>query len=474
MSEAAESAVPVGDLFIGWASSDDTPPWPVPLRGQFFTRISQEVRDPITSTALAIEAVADGRPLDQAIVVSSDRVHINGGLQQRVRRRVGEHLDDFDADKLFISATHTHTAPEVEDGVYELPDGEVMLPSEYAELYVQRVARAACEAWRNRRPGGISWAYGHAVVGHNRRAVYADGTAVMYGATGRDDFDRIEGYEDHGVDLLYVWDTRGRLTGVVVNLACPSQVTEAQPFVSADFWHEAREAIRTALGADLFILPQCSAAGDQSPHLLVHKAAEAEMRRRRSRSEREEIGRRIAAAVQDCHDVARGDIRTRAAFAHLVNHIQLIRRAVTAEECEQARAELARLERGQFVDEQEQGIAYCRIRHHREVIRRYEQQEDRKPFDMELHVLRLGEVAMATNPFELFLDYGLQIKARSPAVQTFVVQLACDAPGYLPTARAVAGGGYGAQAFSNLVGPEGGRQLVERTLAAINHFWGVP
>ena len=29
---------------------------------------------------------------------------------------------------------------------------------------------------------------------------------------------------------------------------------------------------------------------------------------------------------------------------------------------------------------------------------------------VEVHVLRLGDVAMATNPFELFLDYGIQIK----------------------------------------------------------------
>jgi len=40
---------------------------------------------------------------------------------------------------------------------------------------------------------------------------------------------------------------------------------------------------------------------------------------------------------------------------------------------------------------------------------------------------------LATNPFELFLDYGMRIKARSKALQTFVVQLACDSSGYLPT-----------------------------------------
>jgi len=472
MSILAAPEVPSGDLRIGWASSDDTPPRPVALRGQFFTRISKEVRDPVTSTALAVEAVDGGTVVDQAIIISSDRVSINAWLQQRVRDRVQEQLDDFDARKLLISATHTHTAPDVEDGHYELPDGDVMLPSEYADLYVERVAEAACEAWRNRRPGGISWAYGHAVVGHNRRAVYRDGSSVMYGKTGRDDFDRIEGYEDHGVDLLYCWDAQEKLTGILVNLACPSQVTEVQLFVSADFWHETREAIRAEFGNDLFILPQCSAAGDQSPHLLLHKTAEAEMLQRRGVSEREEVGRRIAATVRDCHDVARSDIRTRVPFAHVVTDLELSRRAVTAEECEHARTELARLQRGELVKGYEEATAYCRIRHHQEVIQRHERQEHRQPLDMELHTLRLGEVAMATSPFELFLDYGLRMKARSPATQTFVVQLACDTAGYLPTAKAVSGGGYGAEAFSNPVGPDGGGQLVEGTLSAINQLWG--
>ena len=44
----------------------------------------------------------------------------------------------------------------------------------------------------------------------------------------------------------------------------------------------------------------------------------------------------------------------------------------------------------------------------------------------------------ATNPFELFLDYGMRIKGRSPALQTFVLQLTTPWCGYLPTERAVA------------------------------------
>ncbi len=90
----------------------------------------------------------------------------------------------------------------------------------------------------------------------------------------------------------------------------------------------------------------------------------------------------------------------------------------------------------------------------------------------ELHVIRLDDFVIATNPFELFLDYGLQIKARSPAAQTVVVQLA-GRGFYLPTARAVAAGGYGAMPAVSAAGPEAGASLVEETLAMIDEAFPV-
>jgi hypothetical protein len=74
-----------------------------------------------------------------------------------------------------------------------------------------------------------------------------------------------------------------------------------------------------------------------------------------------------------------------------------------------------------------------------------------------MQMIRPGVLAMATNPFELFLDYGDQIKGRSKGVLTFISQLTCDYQGYLPTRRAVAGGDY--SAVNHTVGPVGGRVL---------------
>ncbi|MGY8674489.1 MAG: hypothetical protein ACKVHO_18105, partial [Verrucomicrobiia bacterium] len=95
---------------------------------------------------------------------------------------------------------------------------------------------------------------------------------------------------------------------------------------------------------------------------------------------------------------------------------------------------------------------------------------DAPMFPIEIHAVRLGDVAMVTNPFELYLDYGIRMKGRSPAVQTFVVELAGSAS-YLPTERAVRQGGYGAIAKTCVVGPKAGERVVSETLSLLESLW---
>jgi len=88
-----------------------------------------------------------------------------------------------------------------------------------------------------------------------------------------------------------------------------------------------------------------------------------------------------------------------------------------------------------------------------------------------VHIIRMGTIAIATNPFELFLDYGNQVKARSLAEQTFLIQLANGSEGYLPTEKAEKGGHYSAFIASGQVGHIGGEQLVRQTLQEINNMF---
>jgi len=113
------------------------------------------------------------------------------------------------------------------------------------------------------------------------------------------------------------------------------------------------------------------------------------------------------------------------------------------------------------------------MRWHHGVLRRWEDQKTRPTQPIEVHFVRLGEIAFATNPFEYYLDFGIQIKVRSPATQTFLVQLAGEGT-YLPSPRSVAGGGYGSVAASNPIGPEGGQILAEQTVQKLRKLFSDP
>lgn len=450
---------------IGWAQASITPKEPVMLSGQFYVRISRGVMDPVTATVLALESGTE-----QGLLISCDVVNVGKNVLDMTRKKVASALPDLEVSRIIMNAIHTHSAPVMGENQYPPQKPPVMTPTAYVEFMTDQITKAAVKAWKARRPAGVSRAFGHAVVGHNRRAWYRDGHAEMYGKTNREDFYGMEGCEDHSVDMLFTWDGKKNLTGMIINLACPSQVSEHSTEITADYWHEVRVALRKKYGKKLFVLPQCSAAGDQSPHFLLYGREEEEMRKLRGTSEREEIGYKIAQAVQYAFPVAKKTIRAGLPFRHVVKEIQLTPRKITEKELENAQKYCAEFKQKTAEQQKhEEG----KFKRQERVLERYKGQDGQKRVRMELHVLRIGETAMATNPFELYLDYGLRMKARSKAAQTFIVQLAGagEVGGYLPTERAVQAGSYGAEPFSNQVGPEGGQELVEETLGVIGALW---
>ena len=113
----------------------------------------------------------------------------------------------------------------------------------------------------------------------------------------------------------------------------------------------------------------------------------------------------------------------------------------------------------------------ARMHVHAGTVARYKAQQEIYNTTIEVHVLKLGNMAFATNPYELFLDYGNQIRARSKASQTFLIQLCCGSMGYLPTEKAERGSHYSAYVSSGTVGHVGGDMLVRKTLKEINEMF---
>jgi hypothetical protein len=490
-------------LRIGWASVDVTPERPVLVRGQFYARVSEGVADRLTVTALAIESVRDGEPGGHVVLVGCDYVRVPECLRDSVRQQVSERAPEIDPSGIILNATHTHTGPQLrtpgeadKDTAGNLGRDvgvdfgtRIMDPTEYTAWATERIAGAVVEAWEKREPGGIGFGLGFATVGYNRRICYYTGESRMYGNPDDPEFSHIEGGADPSVAVLSTWSSAGDLTGLVVNVACPSQVSESDFVISADYWHETRAELRRRFGEGLFVLPQCAAAGDQAPpkpSITIGWGAQQRMWDLQGRTEREDIGIRISDAVEGILPAMESDIRWAPTFDHHSETVRLLRRRITREDVDAALVDAEdyrkqheaiaadleahpekRQEPRWYVDLTR---AYRRWKWNEAVARRFALQDSDPEVDVELHVVRLGDVAIATNPFEYYLDFGLQIKARSKALQTFIVQLTGEGA-YVPTVRGASGGSYGAVAASTPVGPEGGRQLVDRTVAAIARMW---
>ena len=422
-------------FYIGWAQADITPPKPVALIGQLHKRISQKVQDNLTATVLALETIDENGNAEQAVMVSCDVTFIRRQTQQKLQQKISKSLKNFNPSKLFLNATHTHNAPGFIDdeffGLYDTSDdNSVMKPSEYEEFFIEKVADAVEKAWVNKEPGGYSWGLGHAVIGHNRRTVKTDGTAGMYGAT-NPNFDFYEGTTDNRVQLLFFWDQHNALTGIVINTTATAQVTDSTNYISADFYHEVRQALKDKYGQHIQIFIQIGAAGDITPviHEGIYKRAEINMLERKGITARQEIAGRLVQAIDEVYPYVQKNIQTQIVFKHTIAKINLLVKTPPA-----------------------------------------------PPFYLtdsvspaEIHIIRLDDIAIATNPFELFSDYGLAIKAQSKALLTFIVQLSCHHSGYLPTKRAADGGGYSADKY--LAGHEGGEILVRKTIEKINEMW---
>lgn len=469
-------------ILIGWASRNVTPAPKVSLLGQFHVRISEKVNDPLTSTALALESV-DGQ--EQAVMVSLDAAWVSDAVMKLCRAKLKRELPDFDPEKLLISATHTHTAPMSLCPVFPLPDppglgNEVMTVDEYDDFLSVKICEAVIEAWSNRKPGAVSWGRSHAVIGFNRRVSYFDGTTAMYGQTNKPEFSHLEGGEDHGVELLFTYDAGHQLTGMIVNVPCPSQCTEGASFVSADYWHETREEIRKRHGQEMFILPQCSAAGDQAPRPLINRPADTRMLALKGYggeydpARRLDIADKLAAVVDEVLPLVAKDIRDQIVFGHVVSVINLPLRYVTDNDFEHAKKQVAECSarlielKDSPPSSRNYSVAFKQRVFNQLVIDRYnEQQKGEISLPVELHTMRLGDVAFCSNRFEYFVDYGMRIKARSKAIQTFIIQLAGNGS-YLPTERAMQGGGYGAYVASTPIGPDGGQMIVEQQVKDID------
>lgn len=489
---------------LGWAEVDITPEkgTKIGLAGQFYERITDKVESKIAITAFALESENE-----QLIIASCDLAGVAQNLCRMVKERLKNKLP-ISTDKVILCAIHTHTSyvykqertlpvaidylktvlPEDMEYVSET-SGEKMLDPEVAlNFLADKITEAVIKAWEARTEGFYANAFGRAAVGMCRRVCYDDGSAKMWGETNLANFEELEAGNDSGIEIIYTFDKNKQLSGVIANIACPAQVVEQREFISSDYWGKVKENLRKHFGKNVFVLGLCSAAGDMCPRDLI-RFVEPEtpikdpnvkhlypIERRADPSMFDlsglkVVGRRVSNELISVYEeLDKKELKNDGILKHETINLTFPLRRVTIAEYNDAITkidEYIKNNRGKHANFEDNARLYI----YSGIVDRYNIQQTINTFTEEIHIIRFGDIAIATNPFELFLNYGNKIRARSKAKQTFIIQLACGCGGYLPTEKAEKGSHYSAYVSSGTTGHEGGDILVRETLTHINDMF---
>lgn len=387
----------------------------------------------------------------QLLMVSCDLVGLESFFVARLREAMGV-ASGVAPRNILISCTHTHGGPSLLRTNYIMP-----VDTAYMERLEKWLVDLASEAVKAARPGKIGWAKGEARIGFNRRVTWANGTHTMHGDTKRKDFSGLEGPDDPQHLAMFASDLKGKLLAVLYNNTTHPTIFYGAGVYSADFPGEVRKIIRTRLGGDLPVLFLNGAQGDISiENMLDHRSETVEEKLKR-------VSELVVNKTMELYTKVTYDDNP--VLKHDYQDLKVALRSPSVEHLIEGRSILARIDKGENVGVMETIMAFGAV-HLQEIY-------DVSPFDiLPIHAIRIGELAIVTEPCELYCQFGLDIKRRSPSSTTIVVGLTDGHGGYCPTIYGVLGGGYsGAPISWCRLEPYAGYKIVESAARLLNKLW---
>ena len=416
------------------------------LAGQLHRRFCTRIRDDLEAGFFYL---ADD--CDPVLLVSLD---LAGLFEWAYVRDVTSAMSDacgVPDRSIILTSTHTHAAPDTLGLLFDSPKNEA-----YLAALRDWLVDGATEAAANAREARVGWGLGEAHVGFNRRLCWADGSHSMYGDASRPDFIGLEGPDDPSHTVLFAVDDEGPIAVVHANCAHATCVGGAD-FASADYPGEARRLLRETLGAQVPVLYLQGASGDTSPRNSLQPPYSTDGEARMG-----EMGSRMAS--ETLRLMERATLVSNPMLRHTYDDITIDVRLPSDEALKHA-------EMIEALGEEQAGRSEY-ILQVSGALRLYRAFKDDPVDTLAVHALRIGDLGIATNPCELFCQFGLDIKRRSPAPITMVAQLADGFSGYCPTMAALMGGGYSADpTYWARLEPAAGDRIVDACSRSLFELW---
>ncbi len=448
------------ELQAGTAVIDITPQqWPLAPRGSFTPRPMESAHDPLNVRCLVLD---DGDTRIALAVVDSCMVHrdVLDPAKQQASEATG-----IPPEHILVSATHTHSAP--------FANAQHGTPQElaYQKQLLDGIVEAIVQASKNLQPATTGWSgYDLPDEVFNRRWFLKPGT-VATNPFGEDtDIVKMNpprdknilinpaGPIDPEVSVLYVANAKGRPLAVFANYSL-HYVGATGNQMSADYFGEFSRLMPVRVGrpAEGFVAMMSNGTSANINNI--------NFRNPRPRRELYEQIRIVASKTADAATRAIRQIDSRSGDLTLAmrqREITLKHRVPTAEQIERAKR-IVEMDAEAEKKLPRLAKAYA--------LRTLKLAEEAPTTQVVIQTVRIGDLAICTLPFEVFVETGLELKDKSPAADTFVMSLANGGYGYLPTPEQHQFGGYETWLTTNKVQKDASVILVDNLVEMLGEMF---
>jgi hypothetical protein len=433
-------------LQVGFGVGDITPEAGMQMPGGFFKRKGTGARDKLLVVACVVH---DGKT--PVALVGIDALFITRPTVELARRTLQKNVK-IPGDNVLIGANHTHSGGPITACL-----GCDANPA-YEKKVAEQIVAAVESAWNTLHAAEIGIGTGSAAnISFNRRFLIRDGREITHpgkpGTPHHDDIVAPAGPIDPDVGVLAARTGKGdksKITGIVVNFACHSTVVGGDKF-SPDYAGYLRKHLKAHYGEAtpvVFLLGPCGdiTQVDNQSRAVEFGVEHANM-----------MGMKLASET-----IRAIDRMTWLAEAPTAATVETVPLAIRPE----PDAEREKPAYGLGSDNSEEKKIDKVYEEERKHVAEERKKTPRLP--CEVQGIRIGPLGIATNGAEYFCEYGLRIKKASRHQTTWVVSLANEWIGYVPTAQAFVGGGYEPRtARSSKLSIDAGQHLAEAALKVL-------
>jgi hypothetical protein len=409
---------------------------------------SEGVHDDLFVRALVIE-----NSQTTVALVSVDLLALSGAFVRRIRSAVTERTG-IKPDCVMIACTHTHAGPVTITTFFN--PGE-SLDSIYMDRLASAIVDSVTNAWQSRFPARIGVGAGRVKgVGVNRRT--PDHRPV-----------------DEEIGIIKVEDADGHTRAVLMNYGChPTVLGPDNLLITGDFPAFAVEETEKAIGSDGLAMFVNGTQGNISMGHSSELSAIGVITPGRTFERAAELGHLLTQSTLDAlPSIQTSDAPVMNAMTVSIGLPLKMYPSVdeTSRQLREAEVYLADLAKNEG-DNSDQ-LRRAKSEHLYASITNFYAKETQTLADGLLHIelqgIRIDDAVFVAVPAEVFVEIGLRLKKIAP-YKTFIVGLANDYIGYLPTREAHEAGGY--EVVSSKCRPEAEDVLIERVIELEHQLHG--